>query len=542
VVWQRHVTEAKHADRAQVRSAHFIGVVRFVTSRCAPRNAWREVHSMQTLLVIATALQVAAVVYCATLLRRHRNTPAAWLCLLGALVSMLVWRIVMTTGITPGLLFNTTIAIWGSVGAVLAMFFFQREIVRRERAEAERDRLLASERAARTEAERASRVKDDFMATLSHELRSPLAAMLGWCAIARKGELPADVARAIDTIERNARVQTRLVDDLLDATRMQAGSLHLELAPVPLDVPVLAAIEGVRPSAEAKHLTIRYKCADPAPIVIGDSSRLQQIASNLLVNAVKFTAEGKAIDVLLASTGDSVELTVADEGIGIDPAFRPQLFQRFRQADTGNSRRHGGVGLGLSIVSSLVELHHGEVHAKSDGPGAGATFVVRLPLSKTAVRPPVDAEDLRKAATPSMAGIRLIVVDDEADVRGAVSGLLQQAGAEVLALESGASIDAAIADFHPHVLVLDIGMPGEDGYALIRRIRRLAKSAGGDTPAISLTAHARDEDRRHAMELGFQAHLAKPVNVAQLLTTISRIASEPGNLQGETPTNTIASV
>jgi signal transduction histidine kinase/CheY-like chemotaxis protein len=485
---------------------------------------------MQILLVVATALQVAAVVYCAVLLRRHRNAPMAWVCLLAALVSMLVWRIVMTTGITPSLIFNTTIAIWGSVGAVLAMFFFGREIARRERAEAERDRLLASERVARTDAERASRVKDDFMATLSHELRSPLAAMLGWCAIARKGELPADIEKAIDTIERNARLQSRLVDDLLDATRLQAGSLHLDLAPVALDVPVLAAIEGVRPSAETKRLQIRYKCADHIPTVTGDSSRLQQIASNLLVNAVKFTTAGKTIDVLLASNGDYAELTVADEGIGIDPAFKPQLFQRFRQADTGNSRRHGGLGLGLSIVSSLVELHHGEVHAKSDGPGTGATFVVRLPLSKTAVQPPVDVEDLAKtAALPSIAGIRVIVVDDEPDVRGAVAGLIQRAGAEVLALESGASIEAAIADFHPHVLVLDIGMPGEDGYALIRRIRRLGKSAGGDIPAISLTAHARDEDRRHAMELGFQAHLSKPVNVAQLLTTIARVASEPGN-------------
>ena len=486
---------------------------------------------MRILLVVATALQVAAVVYCTMLLRRHRNAPAAWLCLLGALVSMLVWRVVMTTGIAPSLIFNTTIAIWGSVGAVLAMFFFGREIARRERAEAERDRLLASERTARTEAERASRIKDDFMATLSHELRSPLAAMLGWCEIARMNELPAGVGKAIDTIERNARVLTRLVDDLLDATRMQAGSLHLELAPVALDVPVLAAIEGVRPSAEAKRLKIRYQCADPIPIVTGDSSRLQQIASNLLVNAVKFTAEDKAIDVSLASNGDHAELTVADEGIGIDPAFKPHLFQRFRQAETGNSRRHGGLGLGLSIVSSLVELHQGEVHAQSDGPGTGSTFVVRLPLSKTSVRPLVEADTLTQpsASAPSITGVRVIVVDDEADVRGAVAGLIQRAGAEVLALESGASIDAAIADFQPHVLVLDIGMPGEDGYALIGRIRRLAKSDGGDTPAISLTAHARDEDRQRAMELGFQAHLSKPVNVAQLLTTISRIAIAPGN-------------
>jgi len=485
---------------------------------------------MRLLLIVATALQVAAVVYCTLLLRRHRNAAAAWLFLLGALVTMLIWRVVMATGASPGLLFNTSIAIGGSVCAVLAMFFFGREVARRERAEAERDHLLASERAARSDAERASRIKDDFMATLSHELRTPLAAMLGWCAVARKGELSADLARAIDTIERNARVQTRLVDDLLDASRMQAGSLYLELAPVALDIPVLAAMDGVRPAAEAKNLRVRYACTTPAPVVIGDPSRLQQIASNLLVNAVKFTPEGKAINVTVASAGQHAELTIADEGMGIDPAFKPNLFQRFRQADSGNARRHGGLGLGLAIVSNLVQLHQGEIHATSDGPGTGATFVVRLPLSTTdAVTPQVDIHGVVASADPVVAvqGIRVIVVDDEADVRGAVAGLLERAGATVRSMESGASIEVTIAEFRPDVLVLDIGMPGEDGYALIRRIRRLPTKDGGDIPAISLTAHARDEDRRHAIDLGFQAHLAKPVNIAMLLTTIRQLAG-PG--------------
>ena len=215
---------------------------------------------MQFLFLVATALQVAAVVDRAMLLRRHRAAAAPWLCLLAALLSMLVWRVVMATGVTPNLVFNASIAIWGSVGAVLAMFLFGRDMARRERAEAERDRLLASERAARSDAERASRIKDDFMATLSHELRSPLAAMLGWCTIARQRELTADVARAIDTIERNARVQARLVDDLLDATRMQAGSLHVERAPVALDVPVLAALDAIGPTAAAQRVQLRYEC------------------------------------------------------------------------------------------------------------------------------------------------------------------------------------------------------------------------------------------------------------------------------------------
>lgn len=483
---------------------------------------------MQRLLLVAAALQVAAVVYGGLLLRRHRNAPTAWLFLLGALLSMLVWRVVMTTGITPGLLFNTAIAIWGSVCALLAMFFFGREVARRERAEIERDHLLTSERAARAEAEQASRIKDDFMATLSHELRSPLAAMLGWCAIARKSIVPADVARAIDTIERNARAQSRLVDDLLDATRMQAGSLHLELVPVSLDIPIRAAIEDVRPAAEAKQLAIRYACPQPAPVVTGDASRLQQIASNLLVNAVKFTPPGRVVSVSLRSDGDHAEFTVADEGIGIDPAFQPQLFQRFRQADGGHSRRHGGVGLGLSIVSSLVSLHGGEVRAHSAGLGRGATFTVRLPRSTEAAVSPGLARLDDVGGTAVLPGsdetIRVIVVDDEADVRAATAGLLERSGVQVLALDSGAMMATALTEFRPHVLVLDIGMPGEDGYTLIRRIRRLTGEEGGDTPAISLTAHARDEDRRHALELGFQAHLAKPVDVRLLLATIQDLA------------------
>ena len=499
---------------------------------------WGAVY-MRILLFVATMLQVAALVYCALLLRRHRNAATAWLCLLGAMLSMLVWRIVMSTGVTPGLIFNTSIAIWGSVCAVLAMFFFGREVARRERAEAERDHLLASERAARGEAERASRIKDDFMATLSHELRSPLAAMLGWCAIARKSELSADVARAVETIERNAQIQTRLVDDLLDAARMQAGTLDLELAPVMLDAPVLAAIEGVRPAAEAKRLQLRYSCTTPAPVVVGDASRLQQIASNLLVNAVKFTPEGKSIEIKVAAAGEHAELTVADEGIGIDAEFKPHLFQRFRQAEGGNARRHGGVGLGLSIVSSLVQLHQGTIRAESDGAGTGATFVVCLPLSKAtvaAISPP--QHDVASSGShPRLDGIRVVVVDDEADVRGAVVGLLERAGATVRPLESGAAIDATIAEFRPDVLVLDIGMPGEDGYTLIRRIRRLAATDGGGIPAISLTAHARDEDRRHAIAHGFQAHLAKPINVARLLSTVRDLASARGDSVSQLPSS-----
>lgn len=483
---------------------------------------------MRLLLVVATALQVAAVVYCALLLRRHRNAATAWLCLLGALLSMLVWRVAMTTGVTPSPVFNTSIAIWGSVCAVLAMYFFAQEVTRRERAETERDHLLTSERAARSEAERASRIKDDFMATLSHELRSPLAAILGWCTLARKGEVSPEITRAIDTIERNARLQTRLVDDLLDATRMQGGTLQLELTPVALEAPVVAALDSVKPSVAAKRLQLRYSCTAPGPVVLGDARRLQQIAANLLVNAVKFTPEGKSIAIALTADAGHAELRVQDEGIGIDAGFMPHLFQRFRQADSGNARRHGGVGLGLSIVSSLVELHGGEVSARSDGPGTGSTFVVRFPLHVSATKPREGSGAGRAPwVDPAAAaeGTRVIVVDDEADVRDAVAGILERAGVSVLSLESGATIASAIRDFRPDVLVLDIGMPGEDGYSVLQRVRRLPAGSGGDVPAISLTAYAREEDRQQAIDQGFQAHLAKPVNVAVLIATIRQLAA-----------------
>lgn len=477
---------------------------------------------LQLLLFVATSLQIIAVFYCVVLLRRHHVAAPAWLCLLGAMLSMLVWRIAVTTGVAPGPAFTTTIAIWGSVCAVLAMFFFGREVARRERAEAERDELLTSERAARVDAERAGRIKDEFLATLSHELRTPLAAILGWCAIMRSGRSPAKAERAMETIERNARMQARLVDDLLDATRMQAGSLHLESAPLALDQPVTAAIEGVRPAAEAKQIAIVFTSTDPPPVVTGDASRLQQVAANLIINAVKFTPAGKSVRVAIAAVDNFAELRVQDEGIGIDREFMPHLFQRFRQADSGNARRHGGLGLGLSIVSSLVQLHRGEITAASDGVGHGATFTVRLPLAMASTPSPRGLATAAVGATTfalTLSHHRVLVVDDEADVRGAVAGLLEQAGATVLALESGATIDVAIDEFRPDILLLDIGMPGEDGYTLMRRLRRRSI----DIPAISLTAHAREEDRQHAFASGFQAHLAKPVQVPLLVATIQQL-------------------
>jgi CheY-like chemotaxis protein len=362
-------------------------------------------------------------------------------------------------------------------------------------------------------------MKDDFLATLSHELRNPLAAILGWVAVARvtKGK-PDELANALDTIERNAHVQTRLVDDLLDITRLQAGSLHIEFTPLPLDAPVRAAIETVRPSAAAKSIAIHYVC-DAPPWVNGDAQRLQQVASNLLVNAVKFTPQGGTISLHVSQEGGSAVLTVRDTGEGIDPDFLPRLFTRFKQADTGTARRHGGLGLGLSIVDNLVRLHGGTVTAHSDGRGKGATLTVRLPITKP--REAGAAQPQRIApAQSTLQGVRVLLVDDDPDIRRAVVELLKNVGAEVVAVESGEQIEHQLTQQRPDVLLMDIGMPGEDGYSLIQRIRRLAAAQGGNTPAISLTAHAREEDRAKALSAGFQFHLAKPIDLPLLVATI----------------------
>jgi CheY-like chemotaxis protein len=413
---------------------------------------------------------------------------------------------------------------------VVAMFLFGREVARRARAEAERDALLASERAARSDAERAIGLKDEFLATLSHELRTPLAAVLGWCAVLRNVLDSRDERdRALETIERNARAQARLIDDLLDVTRLQGGVLHLEFDDVALDVPVRAALQGVQPTADAKSIKIDWHCEARPPIVRGDAGRIQQIAANLLVNAVKFTPSGGTISVTLRSSVKFAELAVADTGEGIDPAFLPHLFTRFRQADSTTTRVHGGLGLGLSIVASLARLHGGDVRADSRGSGHGSTFTVRLPLGADPAVPSaaLSAKSVAPGLETLLAGIRVLVVEDEPDVRSALSRVLEQKGASVVALESGTGIEDALASHRPDVLVLDIGMPREDGYTLLRRIRKLPASAGGDVPAISLTAHARDEDRARAFAAGFQRHLPKPIDVPLLVSAIQDIYAAP---------------
>jgi signal transduction histidine kinase/ActR/RegA family two-component response regulator len=484
-----------------------------------------------TLLVFAAALQAIAVAYGVYLLSRRRGATGAWLCLLGAMTSMLAWRLVVLSGATPPAFFNPLIAIWGSTFMVAAMFLFGREVTARQRAEAERDALLDSERAARANAERASRAKDDFLATLSHELRSPLAAILGWCAVMRKARRPEDVAYGLEVVQRNAQAQARLVDDLLDVTRMRSGTLHLEFAPLALDAPVLAALQAVRPAADAKSLSLEFTAEQPVPVVSADADRLQQVATNLVVNAVKFTPPGGKIVLRVGTSEGRARLVVSDTGQGIAADFLPHVFAPFRQADGSSTRSHGGLGLGLSIVEHLVRMHGGEVRVESAGPGQGTTFTVLLPLAADgAAHGGSEGRASHRDGTPTLLdGVRVLLVDDEDDVRSAVARLLEQHGAVVASLASGAGIRNVLETHRPHVLLFDIGMPGEDGYALIRRVRQLPASSGGTTPAISLTAHARNEDRTRAMAAGFQEHLAKPVDVPLLVRTIRALAEREAN-------------
>jgi PAS domain S-box-containing protein len=391
----------------------------------------------------------------------------------------------------------------------------------------ERERLLEAEQAARGEAERASLMKDEFLSTLSHELRTPLNAVLGWAQILQRGQCkPEDLSHGVDTIARNARAQAKLIDDLLDMSRIVSGKVRLDVQPTDLGQVVDAAMEAIRPSADARGLRL-HRVVDPqASPVAGDPARLQQVVWNLLSNAVKFTPRGGSVNVVVARVASHVEITVSDSGAGISPDFLPFVFERFRQADSSIARAHGGLGLGLSIVRQLTELHGGSVHVESAGEGQGSTFVVRLPRAaqRPAGVPEADGAG-ESVAEPQvdLAGVRVLVVDDEADTRDVLRHLLDQYQAQVSTADSAAEALALVQDDCPDVMISDIGMPGTDGYELIRQIRRLPAERGGHVPALAMTAFARSQDRTMAMMAGYQAHVAKPFDVHELLATIASL-------------------
>jgi PAS domain S-box-containing protein len=391
--------------------------------------------------------------------------------------------------------------------------------------------LLARAEGARVDAEAANRMKDEFLATLSHELRTPLTAMVGWTRLMRSGALdPATVQRALETIERNARLQTQLIEDLLDVSRIITGKLRLETRPVLLGPVIDAAVDAVRLAAEAKGLTVESVVDASVGTVIGDPDRLQQVVWNLLSNAIKFTPPGGRVEVHLRRADRDAEIRVIDTGSGVDPDFIPFLFERFRQADSSSTRAHGGLGLGLAIVRHLVEMHGGTVRAESPGPGEGATFIVQLPLAAPFAPPlpmlpaaGVTAGAGAPPAMPNLAGIRAVVVDDEIDARELVATILEQSGVHVTVVASAREALAAMAEASPDVLVADIGMPDEDGYWLIRQLRELDVTRAGHVPAIALTAYARAEDRLRLLAAGFQLHVPKPVDPIELATVVAAV-------------------
>lgn len=394
---------------------------------------------------------------------------------------------------------------------------FERAQVAAERAEA-----------AAVEAETAGRLKDEFLATVSHELRTPLNAILGWATLLRTRTEPASITKGIDVIHRNAKAQSKLIEDILDVSRIITGKLRLELASVDLGSIVTDALEVVRPSATAQGIRIEVRAPPEPVLVVGDGQRLQQVMWNLLSNAVKFNVPEGQIRVFIAQRGTEVKITVADDGRGIDLDFLPYVFERFKQADGSTTRRYGGLGLGLSIVRHIVELHGGTVSAHSPGPAAGSTFTISLPVKAT-IAPPAELERPSRAAgsgehraRAALHHVRILVVDDERDARELLEVVLRQAGAEVLATSSVQSAVDSLAGFRPDIIVSDIGMPGEDGYALMQRLRALEGSAA-TLPAIALTAYTRREDRLRALSLGFTAHVGKPVNPDDLTALIAQL-------------------
>ncbi len=399
----------------------------------------------------------------------------------------------------------------------------------------QREEVLASERAARSDAERAGRMKDEFLATLSHELRTPLNAIVGWCALLQGGPTDDDeLAQGLETIERNARAQTRIIEDLLDMSRIISGKIRLDVRPCDLGEIVQAAVDTVRPAAEAKSITLRAVLDSEIGPLLGDPNRLQQVFWNLLTNAIKFTPKGGSVKVTLQRVHSQAEISIADTGHGIQAEFLPFVFDRFRQADSSSTRHHRGLGLGLAIVKQLVELHGGSVAARSPGLGRGATFMVALPVSALLANPdsgtsaPTHEAELAVSsdwkAEVRLNDVKVVVVDDEVDARDVVRRLLEGCEADVRVAGSAAEALGLIRAHRPDVLVSDIGMPGEDGYALIRLLRALPPDEGGSTPAIALTAYARVEDRVQALRGGFQMHAVKPVEPAELVAMVASLA------------------
>ncbi|MBI4781284.1 MAG: PAS domain-containing protein [Oscillatoriophycideae cyanobacterium NC_groundwater_1537_Pr4_S-0.65um_50_18] len=407
---------------------------------------------------------------------------------------------------------------YNAAGDAVRMLGNVQDITDRKQAEAERERLLQLEQAARAEAERANRVKDEFLAVLSHELRSPLNPILGWAKLMQSRKFDAArTSEALATIERNAKLQCQLIDDLLDTATILRGKLSMNVAPVDLAFVIESAIETVRTAAVAKSILL-HSVLPQIGKVLGDSRRLQQIVWNLLSNAIKFTPSHRRVDIRLERSDNQAQITVSDTGKGINPDFLPHIFDSFRQEDASTTRKYGGLGLGLAIVYQLVEAHGGTIAADSQGEGQGSTFIVRLPLLEA--EPEASQLNESSASEPDLTGIQVLIVDDELDTRELLTAVLTQYGAEVLAAASAAEGLTCLASFHPNVLISDIGMPEMDGYTFLQQVRALPFDQGGQVPAIALTAYAREGDRQRIIAHGFQQHITKPFDLEQLVRAV----------------------
>lgn len=394
-------------------------------------------------------------------------------------------------------------------------------------ADEEKHDLLEKERMARSEAERASRLKDEFLATLSHELRTPLNAILGWSQLILSGNMKSeDIHKGLATIERNARAQNKLIEDLLEMSTIISGKVRLDMQQMDVASLIEAAVESVRPTAQAKGVTLKKRIAPHTGFIRGDSNRLQQIFWNLLSNSIKFTPKGGWVEAIVEQSDSLLEIRINDSGLGISADFMPYIFDRFRQGDASLTRQYGGLGLGLAIVKQLVELHGGTVEAESAGTNHGSTFIVTLPLSSVNEADTVSVVTQLPSGTDnhqSLAGLKVLVVDDEPDAREVVRRMLDQAGSRVITAEDAAQGMMMLKAEKPDLIISDISMPDEDGYHFIIEVRKLPASEGGTTPAIALTAFAHAEDRAQAIRAGYQDHLSKPVDSSELIARIDHL-------------------
>jgi len=416
-------------------------------------------------------------------------------------------------------------------GKLVSVLSLVLDVTARKSAEEERAASLLRERDARRHAEEADRLKDEFLATLSHELRTPLTSILGWASMIRSGEVEgSNATRAVETIERNARSQARLIDDLLDVSRIITGNLRLDLHPLNLAPIVDAALDALRPTADVKGIQLQTHFVPEECLVKGDPNRLRQVIWNLLSNAIKFTQRGGSVSIDLTCVESTARLTVSDTGDGISPDFLPYVFDRFRQAEGSISRKQGGLGLGLAVARHLVELHGGTITAESEGLGQGSVFTVDLPLAQER-RDPARAEERRReverrrsrSGVIRLDGVHVMLVEDDDDSRKLLGTMLKRHGARVTSTKSAAEALEAFKNEVPDVLISDIGMPDQDGYELIRKLRALPVENGGNIPAIALTGYASRKDRERALSSGYHQHMAKPIEQADMIAAIAAV-------------------